>query len=445
MSKKINQLIKKVIQGSPFFISNTATFIPYLLYLSVTNSTQWDSFLPAILFYTFRVTGVFLLKGISSSINNDRLLRVSFILGMIGSLLGAGGFFYFPMYALSGIFLGISASWVMPLSIHVRYNEQEQGMRPITKDTYLSTLLLLLIVGGVLSIDGNIHVLLLMLIYSLLYGFACISNKASSLEKLPIAEVVRVTPEIYRFIVYFIVLLAVQAGRLLFNTQILLLGILVFSMAFCLFLFSKSLEKTTIPKKLAVFSFLVGMITNFLIFFCVIFISGTQGYENMAYLLYTPYVGGIILANIYANKVFKRIPKEKTTAFLLMGMIISFLFFLPEYTTSLAIFGISFTRSLAGIWLNKSYYVLEDIPKKQRVITKYVLQNQGNVVQQTLLISWLFIVTQFSENKLTALLNVHVMTDEKYHLLRQVKYGSVLFFILLLVSIYQFGEKKQSD
>lgn len=80
----IKQFFLKFTQTTPFVLANTVIVIPYLLFMHLLDSKQSVTVLPFVLFYTFRVTGVFLIRGLYRSIDQYTLLMVSLLLGGLG-------------------------------------------------------------------------------------------------------------------------------------------------------------------------------------------------------------------------------------------------------------------------------------------------------------------------------------------------------------------------
>ncbi|RBT56563.1 hypothetical protein EA74_00217 [Enterococcus hirae] len=85
MFEKIKQFGRNFTQSTPFILANTVIFIPYLLFLNLSDGANWASILPFTLFYTFRMTGLFLIRSIRLGLDSYTLL-------MIALLMGGGGF-----------------------------------------------------------------------------------------------------------------------------------------------------------------------------------------------------------------------------------------------------------------------------------------------------------------------------------------------------------------
>lgn len=85
-------------------ISNTIIVIPFMLFIQLSDGVHLLTILPFVLFYIFRMTGIFFIRGIKTSLNSHSLLKLSLLCGIVGcffSMLGNG---YFPMYVPAGLF-----------------------------------------------------------------------------------------------------------------------------------------------------------------------------------------------------------------------------------------------------------------------------------------------------------------------------------------------------
>ena len=69
--------------------------MPYLLYIQLSDGHNLLTILPFVLFYTLRMTGIFLVRGINLSLTSLGLLKISIVrLGVL--LIGIAGAFFFP-------------------------------------------------------------------------------------------------------------------------------------------------------------------------------------------------------------------------------------------------------------------------------------------------------------------------------------------------------------
>ena len=67
--------------------------MPYLLYIQLSDGHNLLTILPFVLFYTLRMTGIFLVRGINLSLTSLGLLKISLLLGLAGSLMGSPALF----------------------------------------------------------------------------------------------------------------------------------------------------------------------------------------------------------------------------------------------------------------------------------------------------------------------------------------------------------------
>ena len=69
------------------------------------------------------MTGLFLISSLRFGLDSYTLLMISLLMGGAGSLLGILGVIYFPLFYLSSILLGLSASWLVPANVTVNAHE----------------------------------------------------------------------------------------------------------------------------------------------------------------------------------------------------------------------------------------------------------------------------------------------------------------------------------
>ncbi|MGO3617154.1 MAG: hypothetical protein ACTIN1_02885 [Pseudolactococcus laudensis] len=87
MKTQLNQIGKSALS----IINSTIIVLPFMIFIQIANQHTFISVLPFVLFYTFRMTGIFLIRGIKTSFNSYTLLHFSLYCGSLGCLLGVLG------------------------------------------------------------------------------------------------------------------------------------------------------------------------------------------------------------------------------------------------------------------------------------------------------------------------------------------------------------------
>ncbi len=138
MFEKLKRFGRNFTQTTPFILSNTVIFIPYLLFLGLTDSHNWLTILPFTLFYAFRMTGLFLVNSLRFGLDSYTLLMIALLIGGAGSLLGILGVFYFPLFYFSSVLLGLSAAWLVPANTRSIFTKRRKVLSIwMGKSTYL--------------------------------------------------------------------------------------------------------------------------------------------------------------------------------------------------------------------------------------------------------------------------------------------------------------------
>ena len=98
MVQRIKKWLVTFAQTTPFLLSNTVIVIPYLLFLGLNDGKSWLTILPFTLFYTLRMTGIFLIRSIRLGLDSYTLLIGALLMGGVGAFAGVLGVYYFPFF-----------------------------------------------------------------------------------------------------------------------------------------------------------------------------------------------------------------------------------------------------------------------------------------------------------------------------------------------------------
>lgn len=244
--RKLKYFFRNGLQVAPFILSTTITFVPYLLFLGLNNHVVTETIIPFVLFYTFRMTGVFLLKSFKLSLTSFNILILSILMGGTGCLVGVMGLFYFPAYLLSAVLLGISASWFPVANATVNYHEKQQGYSALTGKKYV--FLILIFTGLVFSLlqPLAIKIPLVLAEYTLLYVAAYHTVSHYPTYEIDFNEVDKRSisiKELSLFLSFFVLLILIRSARLLFDIRLLNLGIILASGLFLVTAWAVSHQK----------------------------------------------------------------------------------------------------------------------------------------------------------------------------------------------------------
>ena len=79
MTQQLNSLGKSAL----LILSNTIIVLPFMIFIQIVKGTSLLALLPFLLFYTFRMTGIFFIRGIKTRINSYSLLKISLYAGLL--------------------------------------------------------------------------------------------------------------------------------------------------------------------------------------------------------------------------------------------------------------------------------------------------------------------------------------------------------------------------
>lgn len=190
--------------------------MPYLLYIQLSDGHNLLTILPFVLFYTLRMTGIFLVRGINLSLTSLGLLKISLLLGLAGSLIGIAGAYSFPLYSISGMLLGLSGALLPPSNQSIRFFLKEEGQK-ISHSNLLTTVLLTAVLFGALFLK-RLRLTGVIGVRALFSGCFSSNQELSCFIKRARRRISRsFTKRINSVCYLFVLLLLLRSGRLLTN------------------------------------------------------------------------------------------------------------------------------------------------------------------------------------------------------------------------------------
>ncbi|MEI5994079.1 hypothetical protein [Candidatus Enterococcus mansonii] len=449
---KLKEFARNFLQVTPFILSNTVIFIPYFLFLNLSDGTTVEKVLPFVLFYTFRMTGIFLLKSFKLALSSFNVLIISILLGGMGCLFGIMGQFYFPAYLFSAVLLGLSASWLPAANTTVNYHEKRQGYSAITG----KYLFILLILGGVIAslmMTKEWRLPFVLGEYVLLYAAAYHTVTHYPDYEIDFNEVDRKVisvKEFFLFLAFFILLLFIRSARLLFDSQLLDIGIIGFSALFVIvaWFLNRQMKSWKLSLWLNLLTFANGMCMNFLLLFGTFYVALRLGTERLTINLYVPYLLGMICSALFMKLLYRFFPKVDDRILHIGGFIVSLIFLLFRPLFPVGIFLLSCCISATGNFLNRTYYLESSLPQDQRIITKYSTQTKGSVTHQFLLMSILWLLAKQAQLPVKTVLQITahktanlgaIQLVEEVHLISVL--GLITFFFVIFYKVVKEQQK----
>ncbi|WP_297079124.1 hypothetical protein [uncultured Enterococcus sp.] len=387
--KTIATLFKGFDRSIPFLLSNTLIIVPFILYLSLSDGEHIYTILPFVLFYTFRMTAIFLVRGLQTTLNNYTILVFSLGLGGLGAFLGVLGSLNPLFYTLSGAFLGFSAAWFTPAYLTMSYQHKAQQLKGYSNPNYLWVLIFLIALLVPMSTSGGLKIPLTLGVYTLLFILAYRPIRHYPHQKFPMKKpehALIAKKELSLFVGFFVLLLLLRSSRLLINQDVLLLTLIGITLLFMISIWSLSQSKRywKLPLWLNLLTFLNGMFGNLLFLFCSLYIKAVYGGDKVTLYLYLPYVLGLFLAMFLTKKVHRLLPRLNPLYIQLAGLALGFIAFLLPIYLPFTLLILSFFRNGTSSWLNQTYYDTEELPSDRRIAIKFTTQNKGSMTHQFL-------------------------------------------------------------
>ncbi|MGH1831424.1 hypothetical protein ABE871_08270 [Enterococcus gilvus] len=436
----IKQFFLKFTQTTPFVLANTMIVIPYLLFMHLLDPKQSVTVLPFVLFYTFRVTGVFLIRGLYRSIDQYTLLMVSLLLGGIGSFLTLMGTINFAFYLLGSIFWGLSASWLPPANTSVTFYEKSKGYQTMSNQGYLIALLVLtpLLVTTTLSFPIQSVIVPSVVAFYFVCAYHTVKHYPHyEMDFKELTKHVFSVSELIWFLLFFIALFLLRSGRLLFNESLLNQGILLFAGVFivAVVLINQVKNRWKLPLWQNALTFLNGMLGNFIFLFGAFYIAVYKGTASQGVYLFLPYLLGMISSILFAGKIRRSFNNPLKVQ--LAGLAAGLLLLSVRVLFPLAILVLTFFQSGTSGWLNRLFYDTESIEQQQRLTAKYSTSNKGSITHQFILMLLLLVTLRIKQLPIEDIfLLSHLHGSDILMTMDIVKFSSI---IILFIGVWLVG------
>lgn len=453
MIKKLKEYGCSLMQTAPFILTNTIVFVPYLLFLSLSDGVHVRTILPLVFFYTCRIAGLFLIQELPSGIDTFTLLMIALLSGGVGSLLGVIASVYPPLYSVSGILLGLSGSWLVPANSTVNIHERKQGFVNMTAKKYPFAIFLLFLLVGAFQVKSYLQPAIVFALYTLLYIWAYYTIRRYPRYDLDFKDSTKGVvskEEAWLFLGFFLLIVLMRSSRMLVNIHVYEYAILGISLFFILgvFFVSRGHRFWKLPLWLNLLTIFIGMSLNFVQLFGAFYVRAIYSSEKVISMVYVPYAIGLIL-NMFLTKPLQKVFAKslRPLEVQLIGMALGMGMLLLPIPIEISIGVISFFVCGTSSWLVEEFYNTEVLPLDQRVLAKYRIQSRGSVVHQAILMVTVFILItvqglptetylQLTGKATASLAGVQIMRILKY-------LSSITFLIVLAVVTYL--ERKENQ
>lgn len=436
----IKRFLRQFTQTTPFVLANTMIVIPYLLFMHLIDSRLSVTVLPFVLFYTFRVTGIFLIRGLYRSIDQYTLLMVSLLVGGMGAFLTLIGALHFTFYLFGSIFLGLSAAWLPPANTSVNFFEKSKGFQTMSSRRYLVALIVLLPLFLGTTLTFPVQAVIVPSIVTLYFVCAYHTVKHYPHYEMDFKELTKHVfslSELIWFVLFFIALFLLRSGRLLFSESMLNNAIILFAGIFmaAIVVVNQVKNRWKLPLWQNALTFLNGMLGNFIFLFGAFYVAVYKGAASQGTYLFLPYLLGVISSLVLAGKVRQAFKNELLVQ--LVGLAAGLLVLSVRPLFPVAIFVLTFFQKGTSAWLNRLYYQTDTIEAQQRLTAKYSTSNKGSITHQFILMFLMLVTLQLKNlpvKDIFLLRSLH--TPEILATMDVVKFISI---ILLLIGLWLIG------
>lgn len=445
----IKQFFRQFTRTTPFVLANIMIVVPYLFFIHLLDSSSSISVLPFVLFYTFRMTGIFLIRGLHRAIDQYTLLMVALLLGGIGSFITLAGVVHPDFYLLGSTFLGISAAWLAPANTSVTYLESEKGYQTMTTPLYLVALIVLLPLLLALTLAVPVQMVFVPIILGFYYICAYHTVKHYPHYELDFKELTKnvfSALELMWFFLFFVALFLLRSGRAFVDESLLSKAIFLFAGIFILALLVIQRRKAHWKVSLwqNALTFLNGMFGNFIFLFGTFYVAVFYGISAQVTRLFLPYLLGVIASLLFAGRLRKKFSNPLTVQ--LVGLAAGLVLLSLPQLFPLAIFVLTFFQNGTSSWLSRLYYQTAGIEKKQRITAKFSTSNKGSITHQFLLMIFMLIALKLQNLPTKDLLLLNKLHNSAiFAMMNEVKFTSIVVLLIGLLVVGRMGKNAFSD
>lgn len=399
----MRKLFESFSVGVLVLLANAGVAIPYFfcLMLYTQNKTNPVYALPFLTLYTFRCIGMLLTVHLKRSAAS--MLNISSFIGIIGSicLVFAGN----PFFGIvGGILLGFSSSWIWPYFLTIRSRGKLDNEFTLTKINSISSavsLLLLLVVAYFASLKdvmGFAFIFLGILFIFSWFGGVYLKHEIDFYDKKETRQGSlspnKIILDLVVLTILVILIFSIRYSRLTTTSHyidLILCGLAAIILG-ALIYFQLDIHRKIFPLSLGAIN--RGVVMNFLLLYSA-FDSTLRFKFNTMVMVFVVYLVGFELGPIILKNFVKyRYP------LLLIGLLLTLFNFTPIY-----FLGILFCALFVGtdnVILNDSLYSHPNLDGERAFLIKYQLSSIGNISQQLIYMSIIYIFSM--------LLNVNVLS-----------------------------------
>lgn len=364
-------------------LSSTIIVLPFMLLVQLSNGQSMLTVLPFVLFYTFRMTGIFFIRGIKTRLDSLRLLKLALYCGFLGCGFGILGTVYFPSFIVAGFFLGLSGAWLPPANAAI--GQYLKTRDAVLRGNMVGALVMLVLLGAALLLPDADKYLVFFVIYGVMYGLALQTPNVMPHYQVDTHDLEETS---YRylilFVVFFILLFGLRSSRLLADTlafdAVINSFFLIALVTVGVVTFWRRKVQRHVPNQLLWLTLINGAVGNYLFLFSSLYTAAFYGQREAFFYFYLPYVLGTLLAPKGMTVLGTDVKRRS-----LVGIVVGLLIILVTPLFSIGLFLVSLFKGTLNGWLTTRYQATDPISEDKRLWVKYTLQNIGSILTQFLL------------------------------------------------------------
>lgn len=422
-------------------LANAGVFIPYFFCLMLYNihKTEPIFVLPFLMLYTFRCIGMLLTAQIKRSA--IKMMNVSSIFGVLGSIsmLFADKIFF---GILGGILLGLASSWIWPYFLTIRSRGKLSNEFSMTKQSWLYSLIamiLLLVVSFVAMKYKAMAIAFLLLAILFLFawfGGVFLKNEIDFYReddfKASFIHPSRLILNLVYLTILVVLMFSIRYSRLKTTSHSLdlIMCLLAAVILGTLIYVQLGIHKKIFPLSLGALN--RGFVMNFLLLYSTFDSTLRFNFEATVWI-FVIYLLGFEIGPM----LLKKFPQYRYPT-LFVGMLLTLFNFVPLYF--LGLFLAAVFVGADNTLLNRSLYSSPNLDGERAFLVKYQLSSIGNISQQLIYMSLVYLLSYFLNLNVLSFFNptVHGAT---YTTLTIVHTVITIGILLISMITYHFVKK----
>ncbi|WP_423363228.1 hypothetical protein [Mycoplasma sp. P36-A1] len=437
-----------------FALRNTVQYLPYLLFMIVsltTDVSDLDKILPFILYYCVKSSGIYLLKPLHTKNNTYRILKISLLLGLIACILGMFGDVQHIFYEISAVLLGLCESFYIPSYISMLQYERSHDRQMQNKYEKLLGTILILIFFVLCFTMMKAPNFIIFVYFSFLFLIPLLSiskYKSYKLEDHEYLSNVMYSKELSVFVVMLLLIIGLRVARSFYIGDIFIIALVILCLILLiisLFLYFKKPQLTLTFKMIYKILF-VGAAINLVIYTGMLTAIVTYHSIEAIVLMYACYVIGSVLSEYYTIPFVNWLKGDKVNKVITLCLFGILLLNFPVLT-GISMIATTFMLFTLSKMSETTVYKHDGVPKDVRMVAKYKVQTFGGVIMQFIFTFTLLLIAHYNHESINGILEGISLSNLNFNMFETTISSKAVASVVLIIfglTLIAYNKKTKS-